>query len=196
MRSNRCRESILGTVAFAMVALLAVTPGSSAAAGSTARLGTTDHGCRAGRDHDDRERQAAPVAVASSPTRAAGAMVSADIGYVTFGQRLRRLHTPRAGYVLELRLDVIAAAGTHDPDLRLDVDGARLLSCARYDLTPGRVAHLTLTVWVSRSMGGSRLRVTATVRVRAHPQTAVLAFRKTYSVPVRVCNPRGAHGCG
>ncbi|MFI5099020.1 MAG: hypothetical protein ACHQE5_00660 [Actinomycetes bacterium] len=123
------------------------------------------------------------------------ASVAAAIALVTFGSRLHRWEAPRPGHVLVLRLDVLAAAGTVDPDLRLDVDGARLLSCPRRDLVPGRVAHLLLTVWVPGSAAGGTVRVTATVRVRPHPKAPVRLFRKTYSVDVCAQISRRAHSC-
>jgi len=112
------------------------------------------------------------------------ASVSVTIGYVTFGQRLRRLDPVAGGHVVRLRLDVVAAGGTYDPDLRIDVDGARLLSCSLHELTPGRVAHVVLRVWVPSKAQGRSVRVTATVRLRTNARGDVRPFRETYEVPI------------
>jgi hypothetical protein len=195
MRLTRARPAIYGLVSLVSAALLVMTPGSSSAGGPTNGPERPGHGCpvdhdgdhdgdRDGqRDHEDRDRSA-PADGVLPTTQTDDANLSATIRYVTFGSRLHRRHIPTAGRVLELRLDVIAAAGTRDPDLRLDVDGARLLSCPRLDLTPGRVTHLTLAVWVPRSAAGRTVRVTASVRIRPHPKGAVLRFRHTYLVAI------------
>jgi hypothetical protein len=124
-----------------------------------------------------------------------GTPVAATIDFVTFGHRLHLRGQVRAAHVVELGLDVIAATGTWDPDLRLDVDGARLLSCARRDLQPGRVTHMLFRVWVPRHPQGMAIQVTAVVRVRPHRHADVLVFRQTYSAPICGWNARAASPC-
>ncbi len=114
------------------------------------------------------------------------ASLSVIIGYVTFGQRLRRLDPVAGGHVVRLRLDVVAAGGTYDPDLRIDVDGARLLSCSLHELAPGRVAHVVLRVWIPARVEGRSIRVTATVRLRTDARGDARVFRETYEVPIPI----------
>jgi hypothetical protein len=200
MRSNLLRTAVIAVVALAVTAVLVTTPEGSSASVSS-RHDHPGRGCRL--DHDGRD-PASPEPVASTWSSGAApseatedsvASVSATIALVTFGSRLHRWDAARPGHVLVLRLDVVAAAGTVDPDLWLDVDGASLLSCPRRDLVPGQVAHLRVTVWVPRSAAGGTVRVTATVRVRPHPKAAVQVFRKTYRVAVCARIVRRAHSC-
>jgi hypothetical protein len=190
MRANSRRRAVLCLVAVGVSTALAVSPSSSATA-SQGRQTIVHYRCRPHGDHPDVVDWNSPAAGASRPkiSGSAGTPVAATIDFVTFGPRLHVRGPVRAGHVVELRLDVIAAAGTWDPDLRLDVDGARLLSCARRDLQPGRVTHLLLRVWVPRHPQGMAIQVTAVVRVRPHRHADVLVFRQTYSA--RICGYRG-----
>ncbi len=202
MPSKLLRPSVLAVVALAVTALLVTTPEGSSAAGSSPRHRHPGHGCRFAQDgpHLPPSPMPSGSTMSTGPSGAlstgtSAASVSATIAVVTFGSRSHRWAAAKPGQALELRLDVLAAAGTVDPDLRLDVDGARLLSCPRHDLVPGRVAHLLLTVWVPRSAAGGTVRVTATVRVRPHPKAAVQVFRRAYLVAVCVRFVRRAHSC-
>lgn len=168
--------------------------------GAEHRVGGTYAGIgqAAGIDHPgcplpDSEPTSSPLgtAVTAAATAAPNAhgTVSATIGYVTFGPRLQRIDPGEAGRVVSLRLDVVAAAGTHDPQLRVDVDGARLLSCPSRALAPGHVARVVLRVWVPAVAGASWIRVAAAVRVRTQPGAATSLFRTSYRVRVAAAAP-------
>lgn len=186
------RRSVLWLIAVGVSTALAVTP-SSAATAWQGRQTIAGHRCPPQRNNHDVADKRGPAAGPSRPLIPGN--VTATIDVVTFGPRLHIRGQVRAGHVVEVRLDVIAAAGTWDPDLRLDVDGARLLSCARRDLQPGRVTHLLLRVWVPRHPQGMTVQVTAVVRVRPHRHAAVLVFRKAYSASICGWHARAASSC-